>query len=148
MPRNGPATPKDVPTPVATPSDTPEDVSTDRKASEGTEEPAEIPKPPEVKTPSKDRKAELIKLYPEGTELWFAEIDGLVFALPRITNINPPRQWLRAIYQLTELAQSFEWMALAKVPDVIQAQTDLLTDDQYQALVRGWYTDTEIELPK
>lgn len=175
-PKNGPATPKkatgatpkDVSTDDAAPSaPEPSETATDtvpkqelEPASDGAgavEQSAAAnletePDPAadaEVKAAKDSRMLESIKkLYPEDADLWIANIDDLVFAFPRITTLTPSRQWLRQIYQLTEMAQTFEWMLLAKVPMEIQNLTDMLTDQQYSALFRAWFVDGEVTLPK
>lgn len=156
-PKNGPATTKSLPASAEgssdatpTPEVAPEPQETPEQGSE-TEAPQTPEQPqddPKVNFPGKHDRESAAKMYPENTDLWYGEVGGLVFAFPRIATITPPRQWLRQIYQITELAQSFEWMALAKVPQEMQDQTDFLTDDQYWALFRAWYVDGEVELPK
>lgn len=150
MPPKGPAPKKDsdpaegTETLVAPPSES----SADEEAKDTATEEATAPVETDVKPPDKTQREIAAGFYPEGTDLWYGEVHGLVFAFPRITGITPARQWLRAIYTLTEIAQTFEWMALAKVPVEMQNRTDLLTDEQYRSLFNAWFTDSELSLPK
>jgi hypothetical protein len=100
------------------------------------------------KTVDQRARDDITKMYPADTEIWFGAVKGLWFGFPRITTITPRRQWLRQIYNLTETAQTFEWMVLAQVPMLMQARTDALTDDEYNALFNAWFTDAEVSLPK
>lgn len=139
------------------PSETPENAAVDQAAVEPavteiavTEAggDAEVEVQEDKRTPEERAKAALIALYPEDTELWFGVVQNLWFAFPRITTIQPKRQWLRQIYLLTETAQTFEWMMLANVPMQLQSRTDALTDEEYQALFNAWFMDGEVSLPK
>lgn len=87
-------------------------------------------------------------LYPDDADLYTTWFKDMFWAMPRLANVTPTRQWLRQIYALSELAQTFEWMNLAKWAQPVQDQTDLLSDDEYRQLFNAWMSDSEVEPPK
>lgn len=104
---------------------------------------------PQVSSPApagEDTSALYAKLYPQGTELWwYTSRDGTKIPMPRYTTIPAPtRQFWRRLYGLDEMFQAFEWMRWAGVPEPVQALTDHLDDDEYQAMFEGWFAGADL----
>lgn len=103
------------------------------------------PSPPD---PEKDPEGFQRFLYPKDADLWVGSVRNITFVFPRLSSITPTRQFLRRLYNLDPLFQNFEWLQFAEVPEPICNLTDVLTDEEFNALFEAWFTDAEVDGPK
>lgn len=105
-------------------------------------------KEPSLPDPDKDPEGFQRALYPKDADLWVGRVRDIPFVFPRLSSITPTRQFLRRLYGLDPLFQNFEWLSFAEVPEQICNLTDVLTDDEFNTLFEGWFTNAEVDGPK
>lgn len=67
--------------------------------------------------------------------------------VPKYSTLKPKTLWLRRMWRMGPLAQAFEWLTLAGVPDDIQDRVFWMDDDaplEYRRFWDGWFGEAQV----